>query len=331
MNRKRFTTIILSILLTILPVISVTMMYHITLCQTLSQMDSGCFGEQNALYKVTGCTEKELAEKVDAVNGRVALYAEQKVDEVTVEAIYFNKYYINFPMKSGHFFRKQDLTTGKRSAVIGKSLEKRAYQRNDSTYIDIDGQEYNVIGVIGYEEDTIIDNYIYISMLEAKDLVDTKIYTLDIWGEKSDASDQFYELLSKDGIEVKELSSMQTYGTTILPQILYGRWFICLFLCNLICIVIVSMQWIGLQRQEIGIRRLVGGNMVNIACYIAARYFKYVGISIVISFAFCVTNFSGYLHSLTVGYVIAIPVIAVLLGINIARVAGYPLTEAVKE
>lgn len=85
-----------------------------------------------------------------------------------------------------------------------------------------------------------------------------------------------------------------------------------------------------MQKQEIGIRRLVGGSIKNIACQTMAKYLLYVGISIVVSITFCMTEFSGYLHSLTVGYAITVPVMLIILIINIVSVTNIPLTEAIK-
>lgn len=331
MIRKRVTTLILIILLTVLPIVSVVMMYHITLCETLSQMDSGCFGDKNVLYKISeSATGEVLAEKIDALHDRAALYAEQKNEGVTVKAVYFNKYYVNFPMKSGRFFRKSDLTAGSKVAVIGKKLETDCYSRDDKKYILIEGQEYEVVGVIGYEEETIIDNCVYINMLASEGVVETNLYTLDVWGEKTTAEEDFYNLLSTEGLEIKELTDTQSYGMTIFLKILYGRWFIWLFLCNILCIAVVSVQWIKLQKQEIGIRRLVGGSVIDIVRRMTAKYLSYVGISVIISVVFCVANFSGYLRSLSVGYAITLPVMLVILIVNVIGTAKTPLVEAIK-
>jgi len=108
MIRKRVTTIILLILLTVLPIISVVMMYHITLCDTMSKMDSGCFGDKNVLYKIAdSATKEQITEKVNAIDERVALYAEQKTRDYTIEAIYFNQYFINFPNEIRTFLSKE--------------------------------------------------------------------------------------------------------------------------------------------------------------------------------------------------------------------------------
>ena len=175
-----------------------------------------------------------------------------------------------------------------------------------------------------------IDNYIYINMLAADNVVETSLYTLDIWESNSYASEEFVGLLQNDGIKVKELAGVQSYGITIFPKIMYGRWFLFIFLCDLLCIAVVSIQWIKLQKQEIGIRRLVGGSVIDIVCWMTVKYLLYVGISMAISIAFCITKFSGYLHSLTVGYAITLPIILVILLVNVVSTARTPLEEAIK-
>ena len=331
MIRKRFTTIILMTLLTILPIISVVMMYHITLCDTLAKMDSGCFGNENVLYKVSeSATKEELAKIMDNLNERTALYTEEKMEGITVKAIYFNQYYVNFPMKSGRFFRKNDLAVGNKVAVIGKKLEANSYCRDKKTYIFLEGVEYEVIGVIGYEEETIIDNYVYINMLSSEGVIETNLYTLDLWENNSSVTKEFCEGLTQRGLEVEELAMGQSYGMTIFPKVLYGRWFIWLFLCNLLCIAVISVQWIKLQKQEIGIRRLVGGSVVDITLRMTVKYLLYVAISVAVSITFCVIKFSGYLHSLSVGYAITLPVMLAILIVNVISTARTPLVEAIK-
>lgn len=331
MNGKRFTTIVLIILLTILPIISVVMMYHITLCDTMSKMDSGCFGETNVLFKVSDSFATEaMTAKLDMLDDRVALYAEKESEDFTVKSIYFNKYYVNLPMKSGRFFRKDDLIMGNQVAVIGKNLETSTYRKKDKNYIWVDGQEYEVIGVIGYEEETIIDNYVYINMLGTEESLDTIIYTLDIWGESPEVAEEYIDLLFEEGIEAEKLSETQTYGMTVFPQILYGRWFIWLFVCAFLCIAVVSGQWVKLQKHEIGIRRLVGGTVFSITCRMIARYLLYVVISMMISIIFCMVKFSGYFHLLAVGYAITIPVMLAMLIVNSISIIRTPLIEVIK-
>ena len=331
MRQKQFTTILFIVLLTILPIISVIMMYHISLCDTMTKMDSGGFGDQIGLYRVSDDTEPEkIVECVEQLSTRTAVYAEQKKEHMTYKAIYFNQYYINFPMKSGRFFQKEDLKAGRCIAVVGKKLEQELYSRQGKSYLALEGMEYQVLGVIGSEKDTVIDRCVYVNMLAADSLVDTRLYTLDIWGEEKNISSHFLKLLQQKDAEAEQLSGEKSYAMSIFPQILYGRWFLWLFLCDLLCILVVSGQWVRLQRQEMAVRRLVGGSTLQMVCLVTGRYLKYAGISISISTVFCVLKFSNYLHALMTGYVAVLPIILVVLVVNVTSTVKTPLAEAIR-
>lgn len=330
MNRKKITSLILITLLTIMPIISVVMMYHITLCDTLSKMDSGCYGDMNTMFKLNENQPVEsVINSVDALEQKVALYTEQKYDDYKIKAIYFNRYYINYPMKSGRFFSKDDLVYGNYVAVVGKGLQNQVYSRNEKSYIELAGQEYQVIGVIGFDAETVIDDYVYINMFVAEDCVESNIYTLDIWGKEDTSSEKFSDLLQQQGISSEELTTTKSYGMTLVPQIAYGRWFIGLLLCNLLCIVVISVQWISLQKNEIGIRRLVGANIYNIIGYVTVKYLRYVVVSIVISFVLCSINFGSYIPAVVVGYIIILPVMLFIIYISVTKTVKIPLSEAI--
>lgn len=71
-------------------------MYHITLCDTLSKMDSGCYGDMNTMLKLNENQPVEsVINSVDALEQKVALYTEQKYDDYKIKAIYF-KLYMSF-------------------------------------------------------------------------------------------------------------------------------------------------------------------------------------------------------------------------------------------
>ena len=183
--------------------------------------------------------------------------------------------------------------------------------------------------MIGFDAETVIDDYVYINMFVAEDCVESNIYTLDIWGKEDTSSEKFSDLLQQQGISSEELTTTKSYGMTLVPQIAYGRWFIGLLLCNLLCIVVISVQWISLQKNEIGIRRLVGANIYNIIGYVTVKYLRYVVVSIVISFVLCSINFGSYIPAVVVGYIIILPVMLFIIYISVTKTVKIPLSEAI--
>ena len=333
MRKSKFITLVLFVLLTLLPVVSVTMMYHIEQCKAIEGMANGYFGESYTLYSVEdGIKNRDaIMQAVDDTKARVALYMTKQYGKNKVNAIYYNERFVNFPMRYGHFFTKAELKSGKNMAVIGKNLESSIKEQNGNKYIKLNGNYFRVIGIIGYDSDTIIDDYIYISVGQADGITDGNLCTLDIWGKDTGADEQFAENLSENGVLAEQRAGTAAYSESVFVDILYGRWFISIFVCDLLCIAVISVQWIKRQQREICIRRLVGAKNLQVLGHILAKYILYTVVSMVLSTLICMLAFSEYMYAIFIGYMTIIPVMLVVIIINVFSAMRVPIAEAVRK
>ena len=333
MRKSKFITLVLFVLLTLLPVVSVTMMYHIEQCKAIEGMANGYFGESYTLYSVEdGIKNRDaIMQAVDDTKARVALYMTKQYGKNKVNAIYYNERFVNFPMRYGHFFTKAELKSGKNMAVIGKNLESSIKEQNGNKYIKLNGNYFRVIGIIGYDSDTIIDDYIYISVGQADGITDGNLCTLDIWGKDTGADEQFAENLSENGVLAEQRAGTAAYSESVFVDILYGRWFIAIFVCDLLCIAVISVQWIKRQQREICIRRLVGAKNLQVLGHILAKYILYTVVSMVLSTLICMLAFSEYMYAIFIGYMTIIPVMLVVIIINVFSAIRVPIAEAVRK
>lgn len=333
MRKSKFITLVLIVLLTLLPVVSVTMMYHIEQCKAIEGMANGYFGESYTLYSVEdGIKNRDaIMQAVDDTKARVAIYMTKQYGKNKVNAIYYNERFVNFPMRYGHFFTKAELKSGKNMAVIGKNLESSIKEQNGNKYIKLNGNYFRVIGIIGYDSDTIIDDYIYISVGQADGITDGNLCTLDIWGKDTGADEQFAENLSENGVLAEQRAGTAAYSESVFVDILYGRWFIAIFVCDLLCIAVISVQWIKRQQREICIRRLVGAKNSQVLGHILSKYILYTAVSMILSTFICVLAFSEYLYAIFIGYMTIIPVMLVVIIINVFSAIRVPIAEAVRK
>lgn len=333
MRKSKFITLVLIVLLTLLPVVSVTMMYHIEQCKAIEGMANGYFGESYTLYSVEdGIKNRDaIMQAVDDTKARVAIYMTKQYGKNKVNAIYYNERFVNFPMRYGHFFTKAELKSGKNMAVIGKNLESSIKEQNGNKYIKLNGNYFRVIGIIGYDSDTIIDDYIYISVGQADGITDGNLCTLDIWGKDTGADEQFAENLSENGVLAEQRAGTAAYSESVFVDILYGRWFIAIFVCDLLCIAVISVQWIKRQQREICIRRLVGAKNSQVLGHILSKYILYTAVSMILSTFICVLAFSEYLYAIFIGYMTIIPVMLVVIIINVFSAMRVPIAEAVRK
>ena len=333
MRKSKFITLVLIVLLTLLPVVSVTMMYHIEQCKAIEGMANGYFGESYTLYSVEdGIKNRDaIMQAVDDTKARVAIYMTKQYGKNKVNAIYYNERFVNFPMRYGHFFTKAELKSGKNMAVIGKNIESSIKEQNGNKYIKLNGKYFRVIGIIGYDRDTIIDDYIYISVGQADGITDGNLCTLDIWGKDTGADEQFAENLSENGVLAEQRAGTAAYSESVFADILYGRWFIAIFVCDLLCIAVISVQWIKRQQREICIRRLVGAKNLQVLGHILAKYILYTVVSMVLSTLICMLAFSEYMYAIFIGYMTIIPVMLVVIIINVFSAMRVPIAEAVRK
>lgn len=333
MRKSKFITLVLIVLLTLLPVVSVTMTYHIEQCKAIEGMANGYFGESYTLYSVEdGIKNRDaIMQAVDDTKARVAIYMTKQYGKNKVNAIYYNERFVNFPMRYGHFFTKAELKSGKNMAVIGKNIESSIKEQNGNKYIKLNGKYFRVIGIIGYDRDTIIDDYIYISVGQADGITDGNLCTLDIWGKDTGADEQFAENLSENGVLAEQRAGTAAYSESVFVDILYGRWFIAIFVCDLLCIAVISVQWIKRQQREICIRRLVGAKNLQVLGHILAKYILYTVVSMVLSTLICMLAFSEYMYAIFIGYMTIIPVMLVVIIINVFSAMRVPIAEAVRK
>ena len=333
MRKSKFITLVLIVLLTLLPVVSVTMMYHIEQCKAIEGMANGYFGESYTLYSVEDGIKNwdAIMQAVDDTKARVAIYMTKQYGKNKVNAIYYNERFVNFPMRYGHFFTKAELKSGKNMAVIGKNIESSIKEQNGNKYIKLNGKYFRVIGIIGYDRDTIIDDYIYISVGQADGITDGNLCTLDIWGKDTGADEQFAENLSENGVLAEQRAGTAAYSESVFVDILYGRWFIAIFVCDLLCIAVISVQWIKRQQREICIRRLVGAKNLQVLGHILAKYILYTVVSMVLSTLICMLAFSEYMYAIFIGYMTIIPVMLVVIIINVFSAMRVPIAEAVRK
>lgn len=328
--------VMLTFLSILLPILSILMFEHITISETLGNMDSGSFGKTYELISIdkgeNELLSKELFKRIDGIGEKLAITSEGKVDGIKVRLIYFNKSYVNLPMQQGHFFKKRDFNEDYYCAVIGKKLIDKTYEKDKKRYITLAGMEFEVIGIVGYECETVMDDYIYINGMIPKKLFDSSLYQIDFLdaGKEDEILQYLYEELQKDHVIMESLTRGENYFNSIVPRLLYSRWFLAMFVCVLLCLILLSVEWINYQKKEIGIRRLLGATNGKLVVLLGKRYLKIILLSGVAGGLYSMIFWPNYKSFLLIGYSVTIPIITIFLGCMFVRIMKTPLEEAVK-
>lgn len=327
-------TIMLMLLSMLLPILSILMLEHITISETLANMDSGSFGKTYEFISIEqeNFVPDKLYQLIDKENTKMAVTSDFELDEINLRSIYFNKRYVNLPMKEGRFFEKKDLKKDNYCAVIGKKLTEESYIKGKERYISILGTEFQVIGIIGYECDAVIDNYIYINGYVQNNLFTSSYYQLDFLegGKEEEIMENLSKGLQKMNIKMERLTMGSSYFNSLIPRMLYSRWFLVIFFCDILCLILLSFEWVIHQKEEIGIRQLLGATKGSIFLLLGKRYFNIFLVSALTGGIYAIILHPNYKRFLYIGYFVTVPVILVFLIFVTLKILKTPLEEVLK-
>lgn len=333
MNRLRLTTVLLVVVFCLLPIISILMIHHLTLSDTLSKMGTGSFGESYSCISIKNSNyEKEvLVSALKHMKTDFALCLDKSDENGTVRGIYFNKKYANLPMESGRFFKSSDFVKDNYVAVIGKEKKAEVYIKDNNQYIDVYGKEYFVLGIIGYQNETVLDNDIFINIFT--DLEEPgNLYLIDYMSDRDaeGITEKYVDLLFESEIDARIIINGENYSESIMPSIVASRWFIGLLISCVICLTLISVQWINYQKIEICIRRLIGASIQDVIILILGKYMIIAFISFAIGFLYCNIFYPAYFNFLVKGYAVCALFIVFFILWSIWILLREPIEEAIK-
>lgn len=331
--KKRLINLILFLLVCVLPIMSIIMVHNLSLSKTIQMMNNGVFGNKSSIITTgnsDGNCKKIIYDKFSSEGISCGIYLDDKSnDEFNIRYLAYTKKYKVMPMISGRFFDKKDFTENNNVAVIGKNV-KNTYKKSSETYIQIDGIEYKVIGVLGYEDDTPFDNYIFINLLSCKN-DELKLYIIDFMDNTSQESfDEYIKDLSSKIKEIETLSETASFSETVEVDFSTFVYFVGLFVSCILCILLISLQWLIYQRREIAIRRLVGASKEQITFFVLSKYIFYLLTSFIVGVIYCSYFYPSYKASFLEAYIFSSIIILLFMFINIGIIKRDSIEEVIR-
>lgn len=230
-----------------------------------------------------------------------SIYIESTNINFDVRYVYTNGTTYAPQIVKGRYFEDNDYSNNEQIAVIGKNLESYCVHNSNANenYIEHDGKMYRVVGIIGNDIPSKLDNTCFLSM--PKDIIlSGEVIIVDSNSKKS--IDNIIEKISKKiGEENTQLLDVPIKGIsnwmdTEINSVVFYIAILVLFALNSIAL---TSYWVQNRIQHIAIMRLCGYGNFRVVSFIALRYFK------------CLL--SGFV----IGFVIAIPYLIVVENISL--------------
>lgn len=210
----------------------------------------------------------------------ILLFKELSINS-DIRGVYYKGEIEKPQMKEGRFFSEDDFCDEKHYAVIGASFTDNIYEENNIKYFKYNDISYEVIGIMGYKQESKIDRACFINLNNS--LCEQEgIYAID--GKNSNNINSLLEKIQNQyniTLIKRERTGIDRFFKTESFNILL----IALLLCSLILTTIsVSLYWIEKRKKEISILRLVGYSDLRISKVILFRYLLLEHISILLGF-----------------------------------------------
>lgn len=321
MKKINIISVFLALAFLLLPISTIMMLHHITISKTIMDMDAGFFGESRFTIAVNdpNMGMPDICAIAANLNKDIAVYQDY-TEPANVRSVFFSNKYVNMPMLSGRFFTAADFTPDNRIAVIGKNQEANTVTENGRRYISIAGEMYEVIGVLGMKENSAFDSRVFINGLTPLQNYHEVIYTFDYFCANGETlTSQIVAQTKAADVGSGTIEQQDSFLVQIIPDILTGRWFILIILCDLLCVILLSLEWRNRKKKAICIKRLLGYTPLRVVTETSARYLGLALSACLISLIVCTFLYPPYVRNMWLGLLVFLPcALLFTLGMNIS-------------
>ena len=230
--------------------------------QELEFNSRGFYNEYAAKFMITDMASEERfksALKSTVKNGVVYL---KNLDLLnSLQGVWFQGEVVKPELQSGRFFEEEDFLGDTKYAVIGASYLEDIEEQEGKKYIEIEEENYEVIGVLKAKADTKLGQMIFINWNAAiKQYGISGDYLLD--GASEEYVEETIEVLESkmysDEIYYQEklmedTSVVRIFGLETLDAI-----YLIMFINFIICGIFITMYWLQKQKKHIEVYGLLG-------------------------------------------------------------------------
>ncbi|SFG87295.1 MacB-like core domain-containing protein [Lachnospiraceae bacterium C7] len=331
-KKINFTTLLLVLLYCIMPIITILMIQHISMTDTLSKMENGTFGESSNAYEIKNKNPiKSIIKSCKNQSTDIAVFCDSTDISEKIRYIYFNNHYVDFPMKEGRFFKSSDFKPNNKVCVIGKNQKKNSFKEGNQRYILYNDSKYKVLGILGYEDETLFDSYIFLNMSSEK--IDSNIFTFDFlktnFNTKSIHSreTELLSTLKSNNLNPKTFAGETKFSESIIPKIYSAKWLALLIAGCFICILLTTTRWIEQKKKVIGISRIYGARKTDILGNIFLHYLCIILLSFFVGGLYCHIIYPSYFTSFIQGFLNCVGFIFIILFYSTFKLLKAPLEE----
>lgn len=175
--------------------------------------------------------------------------------------VYVKGHKNKFPVIEGRGFQDTDYFADKKAALIGRNFREDCEIINGKRYYIYRNEPYEVIGILGIESPSLLDNYVWINLDAMLDTFHSDgFYVLDGGRKCGDILKDPNLIHIVSEVEAEEVGIKAMYQERNTGIIIFVLLAVCFFICASICISF----WLESQKYVLSVKRLCGIPNFNI-------------------------------------------------------------------
>ena len=205
--------------------------------------------------------------------------------ESDTRGVFYKGDFKKLPLISGRYFTEEEVGSDEKKAMIGQRFVKDTYDEGGSQYIDILGEKFEVVGVLGSAQATRMDSMKWIPMAAAAELAGTEGgYIVD--GKTEAAVDNNADLLRQvmetDWTKEADVSYVYTGDGERVEDPGYAernrnvveKIYIAIIFSFVLNMVLAGTYWAGHMAQRIQVEKMLGFSSPKILLSVLTEYLK---------------------------------------------------------
>ena len=185
------------------------------------------------------------------------------------------------PLLSGRFFTPEESWGKEKKALVGTRFEKDIYKKNGKQYIEILGEQFEVIGILGSIQPTRLDSMKWIPLDTAVELTGIPgRYAVDGISEEviKNNTELLWTVMDEDWTMHKTLQELNKFWDIDIIEKIYLA-IICVFALNMI---LAGNYWMRQKNQKVQVEKLFGFSSTAVIFSVFSEFLSIAGMSFLI-------------------------------------------------
>lgn len=212
-----------------------------------------------------------------------AIYVPVRGSDIAIRGIYVNGNMEQPPMISGEYFDRSTSWTGQETAVLGKNYEKDVSVRDGKKYYRYNDVDYEVIGIMGTEEESRINQMVLVDFKSAVRIagINTQ-YVLDTKKESRiyEIGQKIYDLFSYPAnvlIGLQKESEITGIVSYLSGDMIMDTMYVMILISFSLSTILITFIWFRFRRQLFYAWRLSGYGKRPVCLEISKRFYGIAG------------------------------------------------------